>query len=427
VKPGDMLAGKWRVERVLGIGGMGVVVAARHVQLDQRVAVKFLLPAARKDPEVMTRFAREAKAAAKLAGPHVARVLDVGTLDEGSPYMVMEYLEGTDLARVIRERGALPVREAVDHVVDACDALAEAHALGIVHRDVKPANMFLARQPDGTNLVKVIDFGISKLADADGGITRTTAVIGSPLYMSPEQLAATRTADARSDVWSLGVTLYELLTGAPPFRGETIAQLVASALHREPPPPSTVRPEIPRELDLAVMKCLRKDAGKRYPGVAALATALAPFGGERAAMIASRATRVTQALAVTANATAAVADSIPAGSRTVERSWSLTGARTSTRRGVLRALSALVAGVAIAGVGILALHRTSPAPALLVDAEGSLGRATTEAVAATPLPSVPAFVPSEIDARTAAPVDVDAGAPKAHAPEKRNPLRPQLK
>ncbi|MBM4363359.1 MAG: serine/threonine protein kinase, partial [Deltaproteobacteria bacterium] len=234
-QPGEVLAGKYRVERVLGQGGMGVVVQAMHLQLEERVAVKFLLPEYAVHAEASTRFLREARAAVKIKSEHVARVIDVGTLESGAPYMVMEYLAGRDLADVLEQRGPLPVEEVVEYVLQACEALAEAHALGIVHRDLKPANLFLTKRADGSAQVKVLDFGISKAgvssdSGADQSLTKTSAMMGSPLYMSPEQMRSARSVDARSDLWSLGAILFELMAGRPPFSGESLPELLARVL-----------------------------------------------------------------------------------------------------------------------------------------------------------------------------------------------------
>ena len=173
-----VLLGKYRVDRILGAGGIGVIVAAHHLQLDERVAIKFLLPDALQSPDVVARFAQEARAAVKIKSEHVVRVIDVGTLASGSPYMVMEYLEGADLSAVLSRRGPMPVEEVVGLVLQACEALAEAHALGIVHRDLKPANLFSIARADGSASVKVLDFGISKVttAGADMGMTTTSAI-----------------------------------------------------------------------------------------------------------------------------------------------------------------------------------------------------------------------------------------------------------
>jgi serine/threonine-protein kinase len=190
MNPGEVLAGKYMVDQVLGQGGMGVVVAGRHVQLGNRVAIKFLLPGAAQHPEATARFLREARAAVQIQSEHVARVSDVGTLDNGAPYMVMEFLNGSDLGQVLAARGApFAIEEGVSYLLQACEAIAEAHALGIVHRDLKPANLFLTQRADGSALVKVLDFGISKVMaghDADASITATATVMGSPAYMSPE-------------------------------------------------------------------------------------------------------------------------------------------------------------------------------------------------------------------------------------------------
>jgi serine/threonine protein kinase len=281
-KPGDRLAGKYHVERILGAGGMGVVVAARHVQLDVPVALKFMIETALADQGLVMRFQREARATARLRSEHVVRVSDVGTLDSGAPYMVMEYLEGEDLAALLGRLGRPPIANAVEYLQQACEALDEAHRAGLVHRDVKPANLFLTRRPNGTPCIKVLDFGISKgvqMASEAGSLhaTDTQAVFGSPLYMAPEQMRSARDVDARADIWSLGATLYELLTGRAPFVAESLINLMFSVANDSPPPLRAMRPEIPSELEKVVLRCLEKDREKRYPDVRAVASAMAPF------------------------------------------------------------------------------------------------------------------------------------------------------
>ena len=195
--PGTILADKYRVERVLGQGGMGVVVQARHIALDEKVALKFLLPEYAHHPEAAARFLREARAAVRIKSEHVAHVTDVGTLANGAPYMVMELLEGADPSKVLEKSGVLEIADAVDYVIQACDAIAEAHGYGIVHRDIKPANLFLGKRPNGLALVKVLDFGISKVMEGSvDNLTKTTAAMGSALYMSPEQMQQTRAVDS---------------------------------------------------------------------------------------------------------------------------------------------------------------------------------------------------------------------------------------
>jgi serine/threonine-protein kinase len=274
-----MLDGRYRVQRVIGRGGMAVVYEAMHVDLG-RVAVKVLLPELCDSEVVRGRFAREARAAVKLEGEHVARVLDIGTLPGGgAPYLVMEYLHGQDLRRELSERGPLPVALAVDWVLQACAGLAEAHRHGLVHRDLKPSNLFLAAGADGQERIKVLDFGIAKANSADEldlGLTHTGDVFGSPRYMSPEQLRASAQVDARSDVWALGVVLFELLAAQPPFAGatppEVHAQVLAGAAPRLP------RSDVPDGLRAVVARCLEKEPARRFAGVMALARALAPFG-----------------------------------------------------------------------------------------------------------------------------------------------------
>ncbi len=282
VAVGDVVAGKYHVERVLGAGGMGVVVAATHVQLDRKVAIKFLLPAALANPDVVSRFSREARAASKIESEHVARVIDVGVLDSGAPFMVMEYLDGRDLAARIAEHGGLSVEEMARYVLQACEALAEAHAAGIVHRDLKPANLFLAQRADKSTSVKVLDFGISKAPVGTAGTTNTQAIMGSPHYMSPEQLMSSKHVDHRSDVWSLGIVMFEALTGSPPFLGEQMPEIVAKILQAPTPSVRERRPEIPSDVDVVIAKCTAKSPADRYLSIAHLARALAPFAQDSA-------------------------------------------------------------------------------------------------------------------------------------------------
>jgi len=279
---GDLLLDKYRIERIIGVGGMGVVVAAQHIHLKKRVAVKLLQPEAGLNTENLSRFIREAQLVARMQSEHVARMLDVGTLDSGIPYMVMEYLEGKDLFDWLEERGPLPVKQAVGFILQACEGIAEAHDLGIVHRDLKPANLFCAMCAGGEIMIKVLDFGISKVMDAGSHelgveLTQMHAVLGSPPYMSPEQTWSTRDVDSRTDIWALGVILYELLTRSLPFSGRTELDMRMKIATQ---PPSSLRhrhPEIPQELERVVLKCLEKDRDDRYPTVGDLAQALKPF------------------------------------------------------------------------------------------------------------------------------------------------------
>lgn len=282
VAVGDLVADKYRVERVLGRGGMGVVVAALHVNLGQRVALKFLLPSVDTSGPATGRFEREARAAVALHSEHVTRVLDVGRLPDGAPYIVMEMLDGSDLAQELRTRKRLPAHEAVTYILQACDAISEAHGLGIIHRDIKPANLFLAKRPKRAPIVKVLDFGISRATSLTEGVadlTSTHELIGSPLYMSPEQLRAPKTVDARSDIWSLGATLFELLSGEPAFDGETMAELSAHIMMK---PLVGIRSrkegaDVSEELAAVIARCLEKEPADRYATIDELAVALAPF------------------------------------------------------------------------------------------------------------------------------------------------------
>jgi serine/threonine-protein kinase len=265
---------------VIGTGGMGVVVAAHHLGLDTRVAIKLMRPELRARREFVRRFVREARAAARLNSRHVARVFDVGLLEDGAPYIVMEYLDGIDLARWIRERGPAPVSLAAAFVLQACDAIAEAHAGGIIHRDLKPSNLLVVTDRDGEPLVKVLDLGICKLLSRgdEPEDTSTGPPLGTPLYMAPEQLAAAGHADARSDLWSLGAILHELVTGRAPFHGCTIAELRARVASE--PCPELERTGVPGEFAKIVARCLARDPAARFQRVAELAEALAPFASD---------------------------------------------------------------------------------------------------------------------------------------------------
>lgn len=277
---GQVLDGKYRVEAELGEGGMGVVVAARNLERDQQVAIKVLRGQA--STIWRKRFLREARAASRIDNEHVARVFDVARLDDGTLYMVMELLKGRDLSDIVHEEGALSVEDTVRYGLQACAALEAAHAVGIVHRDVKPANLFLTRRDDDSPCIKLLDFGISKEAGAEtmivpGSLTGTHAVLGSPQFMSPEQLVSSRDVDARTDIWSLGATLFELLTCVPPFPQESLAELYSAILRDPPLSLREHRPDVPPDLETIILGCLEKDPKVRIQSAGDLAALLAPF------------------------------------------------------------------------------------------------------------------------------------------------------
>ena len=315
--PGTVLLDKYRIIRELGMGGMGVVLCAEHLALGTRVAMKFLLPEFAILPDAAKRFVREARAATRIRSEHVARVIDVGTLPgalaglpsprgpdgeivavaegggpPGVPFIVMEYLEGVDLGRHLKTEAKLSIHDAIDFVVQAAEALAQAHAAGVIHRDVKPANLFLSRGADGSPHVKMLDFGIAKVVEETAQhnleLTKTRAVMGSALYMSLEQMRSTKTVDYRTDIYSLGITLYELLTHTHPFMAESFSELCVKVSLDPPDPIGRHRPDVTDELAEVIARAYARYPDDRYPTVAAFASALAPFAAaESQAMIAA--------------------------------------------------------------------------------------------------------------------------------------------
>jgi eukaryotic-like serine/threonine-protein kinase len=288
---GEIVGGKYLVRRVLGRGGMGYVLEAEHIELGHRVALKFLASSLCANARAVERFQREGRSAVRIQSEHVARVVDVGRLESGVPFLAMEFLDGIDLGQLLATQGPLGVSEAVDYVLQACDAIGEAHSLGIVHRDIKPANLFLTRRRDGSSLVKVLDFGISKAMHAQHeslSMTATDAVLGSPVYMSPEHLRSSKNVDSRTDIWALGTVLYELLAGRPPFMAETLLAVYAAVEMRPVAPLETWRADVPAAVGAAVSCCLEKDPNRRYQTLAELGAALAPFGPAWAPILAER-------------------------------------------------------------------------------------------------------------------------------------------
>lgn len=279
IAPGDVIAERYLAGEVLGGGGMGVVFAGTHVLLGTPVAIKLIHSDLKDNEEAVQRFVQEARAAASLKGEHIARVFDVGLLPSGEPYLVMEQLEGVGLDDYLHERGPLAQAEAVDIVLQACEGLAEAHAAKLVHRDIKPANLFLSRRIDGQFSLKILDFGIAKqrMDDNTPALTNPGKSLGSPWYMSPEQMLTPASVDERADVWSLGVLLYELLTAKRPFDGESVPQVCASVLTASPPLLSELRDDLPPELDQVLLRCLEKEPKQRFSSVDELAQALDPF------------------------------------------------------------------------------------------------------------------------------------------------------
>jgi eukaryotic-like serine/threonine-protein kinase len=439
ISPGAVLAGKYLVGKIIGAGAVGVVLEATNIELDERVAIKCLRPEMLGDQGMVARFAREAKAAAAIKSEYVATVHDVGTTEEGVPYMVMEYLEGIDLGTLVAEKGTLSPRVAVEYALQVCEALAIAHAKGIVHRDIKPENLLLAERAGGMPIVKVLDFGISKTALTGSifkhelPIVKTVNLMGTPLYMSPEQVRASDSVDVRSDVWSLGMVLYEILTGQTAFVANSITEICAAILEAEPRPIEMHRSDLPAGLVEVITRCLQKDATKRYPNIAELALALMPFGPKRTRLNVERAVAVLRSsghasahLKVTSTVPPASSDlsltpiprapSVP-GNVSVEAV--LPTADLPVRKPKRTAAIAIaVVVLAIAGVIALAAGRTGAAHPVVA--------ATASAPPAPPPPPppvVPAIEPPAEPAIAAAPPAASPVTPKASG----RPTRPKPK
>jgi serine/threonine protein kinase len=437
VRTGDILADKYRIEGTLGTGGMGVVVAATHLKLGTRVAIKFLRPSVCEAPEAVERFLREARAAARIEGEHVARVTDVATLDSGSPYMVMELLRGSDLAGLLKKERRLEVAAAVEYVLQACEAIAEAHAMGLVHRDLKPSNLFLTRRPDGTPLVKVLDFGISKTlmtARASllpGSLTDPSSSIGSPLYMSPEQIRGAARVDHRTDIWSLGVVLHELVAGRPPFVRDSLPALYVAIAEDAAAPLCSVRPDVPEPLETVVLRCLEKDPALRVQSIADLAQALAAVAPKSAQTSIERIVRIANAPSPYATTTDPAPNVDPHGpteplsaSRSSAAGHSAWGAtrRSSLQRAVpWVALGGLVAAVGLAAVAIIPSGVRRTPPTVGSAGEAGLPQTTTS----TPMASVQPAAPLAASSSSGAGPDAAAPSPSASAATSvKSPSRP---
>jgi serine/threonine-protein kinase len=457
VAAGDTIDGRYTVTRVLGTGGMGVVVAAEHRGLAEQVAIKLLKPGSLATERDRLRFLREAKAAARIRSPHVVRVRDVGVLSSGTPFMVMDLLDGADLASILKARGRLPYAEACLITLQACEALAAAHARGVIHRDIKPGNLFLERAAHDELHVKLLDFGISKLTDREGEdegpLTQSNDMVGSPAYMSPEQLRSPRDADARADVWSLGVVLYEMLAGARPFAGPSLAAVSMQILAE---PPANLDADCPHSLRHVVSRCLEKDRAQRYLDVGELAVALAPLCGveghrgarrvlstlgavpdddigdrdedvasfaETAAMPADAVAEAKRASAVSASVASA-----PVASASVARGNLLSSSPAGPimSRAAWRALAVLVATAAIGTATWFVLRDDAtgetesdpPETPSATHSASTPSTATPSATTSTPAVSVPALASS-----TAA-ANEGAASSQTHGPAPRPPTRP---
>ena len=453
---GQTLGGKYEIVRLLGEGGMAFVYEANHRRLQQRVAIKLLTPEFARDPELVARFEREARGVARLRTKHVARVMDVDTTPEGVPYIVMEFLEGRDLDAELTARTRLPLAEAVDIVLQTCGGLVEAHGMGIVHRDLKPANLFLANELEGNDrVVKVLDFGISKFIGEATRLTSSGAVMGTVLYMSPEQVRARPGVDTRADIWALGVILYELLAGRAPWEGHS--HQIAAAIVSTDPPDLRSLAQVPDAVVAAVRTMMQREPSQRFSTVQEVIAALGPFappgsigasivehvavgqtgsrsravlgspsakhtipmGSRPSALDAAAASARTAAMASTAassSPSASLSSPPPASHPTLPPPES---ARQTPPHGKLALIVAVVVGLlgstGVALILVTILRRPPPAPAALDASRGSTSASAAEpppatAVASTEEPK-PAAPPATGTTGGGAPAETSATRP----------------
>jgi serine/threonine-protein kinase len=413
---GETLAGKYRIDRVLGVGGMGVVVAATHLDLDTKVAIKVMRDELLSEPSAVQRLMLEARAAARIKSEHVARVLDVSTLPSGVPYIVMEFLDGCDLSQLLTEQGALPVAQVADYLLEACEALAEAHAAQIIHRDLKPENLFVARAADGSPTIKVVDFGISKQlgpAASERALTNPSTAVGSPQYMAPEQMQG-RPIDVRADIWALGTILYQAVTGRHAFDGKTLPEVCAKVLGQDPPSLRSIKPQLPAELEQLVQRCLKKDPAERYADVSGFAAALAPFGSPGALRSMERINRVLKG-------SNAVLSKIGSAPTVAVGTTPMAGAATYASAPTPQTSNRLVLGLVVAAVvviGAVTWALRSPSAPPVTAASPVVAPAAP--IKATPLPAaqVVSPPPSTPSATTATPTTEGAihGSPAVVTP-----------
>jgi len=384
-RTGQVIAGRYAIQGVIGAGGMATIVEATHVELGSRVAIKVLSTLHMTD-EAIERFLREARAIFPLRSENVCRVLDLGRLPEhGAPFIVMEFLEGSDFAHAFKTAQVPPAR-AVALVIQACRGLGEAHALGIVHRDIKPANLFLTKRSDGTELVKVLDFGISKLRiEGIENLTADGQILGTPRYMAPEQFGGTKETDARADVWAIGLVLYKLIVGRLPYSATSIADIYAELATRQPEDIRRAVPDIDPALAAVVMRCLERDSIKRFANARELGAAL-------------------EACAKTAGSNVLAAlPSAPIDAPPTIRD-------EAPKRGRGRVIAFVAIGVTgVVGVGAALLAMRAPKESTVDDAAVTFVEASVDA--AEPIDAEGTVIPSS-DAQVSTPID--AGKATTH-------------
>jgi serine/threonine-protein kinase len=410
-EPGTLFAERYVIEAQLGGGASGVVLSATHTDLKQRVAIKLLRDRA---PVSVERMIREARAALALHSEHVVRVMDVGRDKEGHAFIVMEQLEGCDLGSLLQQKGCFSVTESVDYVLQACAGISEAHARGIVHRDLKPSNLFLTTRADNTPLVKVLDFGISKTAEdeeAETSLTGPEELVGSPRYMSPEQVRGSRDVDHRTDIWALGVILFRFLSGVAPFggKGKGISGALTSVVMDDPPSLAELVPSLPAELEAAVLRCLAKDPESRYESAAEMAVRIAPFGSDEGRTAVARLIRSAGlGLDSTRSGLSAPVVEAPAPGK-------------PSRRLLLAALAAGMVAIPVAALALLG-HDKPAAFAAQPPAAQAVPAASTADTAALALKPAPSQAPEAPPAPDPAPEPAPSAA--RHAQQQRPVARP---